>query len=254
VLVKLWDFVRTQVGTAPGIEAMARQASDSSEAVWKILKEKGVKAGEQELWGHLSNVRGYLGEALAFTDRAVLADRDAALAAAQDIAKRLGPGHDAVWLTQVENGIRYTDNGEGPDALILIRNATTGEAFVHTAYQVKAARSSSAFPQSVNDVYREAGVFRAGGWEPGRATVTFSPPGQEREVTLRLTESAQVQRRAVVVNFSGATNQEVGALKAAGFIVDEKVLGMSVDQATHLAVSMQQAAVREGLASGRLKP
>ena len=220
------------------------------------MKKKGVKAGEQELWGHLSNVRGYLGEALAFTDKAVLADRDAALAAAQDIAKRLGPGHDAVWLTQVENGIRYADGGEGPDGvLILIRNATTGEAYVHTAYQVKAARSSSGFPQSVNDVYREAGVFRAGGWEPGRGMVTPGclgagtrggpAPHGER------TGAAACGRCELR---SGATNQEVGALKVAGFIVDEQVLWMSVDQATHLAVSMQQAAVREGLASGRLKP
>jgi hypothetical protein len=115
------------------------------------------------------------------------------------------------------------------------------------------ARKSEAFPQSVNDWYRENGVFKKGGWEFGDGTVTFTLPGQEQEVTLRIAESSAVERRAVIVNFKGAANEEVSALTDAGFVVDEKRLGMSVDQATHLAVSMQQAAIRDGLASGRLK-
>jgi hypothetical protein len=254
VLVKLWDYVGTALGkNSPFIEEMARDAAARAEAVLKILREKGVKLGQAELWGHLSNVRGLLGEGLALADKAVIADRDLAFAAAQATAKRLGPGHDVVWLTQVENGIRYADRGAGPDAMILIRNNATGEAYIHTAYQVKAARKSEAFPQSVNDWYRENGVFKQGGWEFGDGTVTFTLPGQEQEVTLRIAASSAVQRRAAIVNFTGATNEEVRALTDAGFVVDEKRLGMSVDQATHLAVSMQQAAIRDGLTSGRFK-
>jgi hypothetical protein len=247
-LVKLWTNFMNQVGIgSPGLRSAREYATEYASQVLGVLEDTAKSASQKrkELMGVLVNVRSRLGEAYALTSRVVRADLDLEVAAAQEIAKRLGPGHQVVALTQLEHQIKYLDRNEGPDAVVLIIAPDGKKAYIKAVVQVKSAEKSKAIAQSIGDAHREVGSLGRGERDPGLSILEVTLPGETKPTAFALTSHPQVERRAIIVNATDAKipKKDRDALTGAGFVVNERKIDMTVDQQTHLAITVMDAAV-----------
>jgi hypothetical protein len=247
-LVKLWTHFVNQVGLGSrGLHEACEYATKKASQVLGVLtaQAKGSRQSRQELMGVLVNVRSRLGEAYALTSRVVRDDLEAEVAAAQEIAKQLEPGHKVVVLTQLEHQIKYVDRNEGPDAVVLIIAPDGKTAYVKAAVQVKTAEKSKAIDQTIGDTRREIGGLGRGARDPALSHLEVTLPGETDATVFALTSHPQVERRAYIVN---ATDSEIPpidkrTLEGKGFVVTERKLDMTVDQQTHLSIMVMQASV-----------
>jgi hypothetical protein len=246
--VKLWTHYVNQVGLGSrGLHEACEYATKKASQVLGVLtaQAKGSRQSRQELMGVLVNVRSRLGEAYALTSRVVRDDLEAEVAAAQEIAKQLEPGHKVVVLTQLEHQIKYVDRNEGPDAVVLIIAPDGKTAYVKAAVQVKTAEKSKAIDQTIGDTRREIGGLGRGARDPALSHLEVTLPGETDATVFALTSHPQVERRAYIVN---ATDSEIPpidkrTLEGKGFVVTERKLDMTVDQQTHLSIMVMQASV-----------
>jgi hypothetical protein len=194
----------------------------------------------QALRGYLVNVRGYLAEGYALLNKVWKGVVDTRLQEAEAIASKLGPGHEVHYLTQLDNGIHINVSGaQGPDALIVIVNRKTKQAYIHTFAQVKAARTSKAIGQTVKDQLRLAGE-QINTLVP---RLEFTLNGKLQHLTIDW--HPLVEESIYVINAAGSRipKADLDDLKRLGRAVTELELDISVDQFTRLAVSMLEAAL-----------
>ncbi len=193
----------------------------------------------QALRGYLAKIRGELGEGYALLNKVWKGVVVSRILEAQRIASKLGPGYEVHYLTQLDNAIKVNQL-EGPDALIVIINRKTKQAFFHTAAQVKTARTSEAVGQSVNDLLRSAGEQR----NTLVPTCEFTLNGRREIFTLGGHPLVETNRYIINATGSRIPAADLNVLQRLGHAVTEIELDMSVDQFTSLAISLLEAALK----------
>jgi hypothetical protein len=246
-LRRLWAHFQRVV--PPSSAAMARAAevaAERADAVSAILRDRRLTPAERTaaVWGHLSKVRGELGEGYALGNVPWRRLRDAERARVEAIAARLGPGLDVLSLTQLEHGVRI-NGSEGPDAVIVIVNRKQGVAYDPLRVQVKTADTSEAVDQTINDVLRSAGLEARTGPLP-TVVYEFRATSDGPIEHFVLSAHPDVETRNVIINAADASlpYADMARLRGMGLTVSEQTLDLSVEQFTHLAVSLMETALK----------
>jgi hypothetical protein len=138
-----------------GLSLYAIPVQDSCECLlceFAVSEFSAAQAGNKSaLLGHLSSMRGYLGEACALLACVWRAKHRSALQEAKAIVRKMGPDYEVLPLSQLENNIRLSLK-EGADQMIVIINRKRGEAITFLSAQVKTANTSEEVEQTINDV------------------------------------------------------------------------------------------------------
>ncbi|WP_369133612.1 hypothetical protein [Modestobacter sp. I12A-02662] len=243
-LQRLWSRLEAASESARSIQAAADAAAERAPAILKVLRERGLTSQQRlsQIWGHLSGIRGPLGEGYGLGNRVWLARRAEEMARARALAAAMGPGHTVEYLTQVANNLQVNGR-EGPDAMLLIVDQRARRTYNSMRAQVKVAAVSEGAQQSGNDVLRSLGV--ESGRVPVPATVTYTPGPGETPVTLLLSSHPEVRTRLHLINAAGSRIPEadIHALREFGFAIDELQLDLTVTHFTHLALSVAESAL-----------
>ena len=255
-LAKLWNsFLRVASLTSPSVLSAAKVAAKRCAGVAQILARKGplTETEFSQLWSHLSKVRGELGEGYAFGTQRFLRERDKELARASAIALKLGPGHEVKYVTQLEHSIKI-NGAEGPDAMVLVFNRKTGQMYDPTRIQVKTAAHSEGVEQSIRDGFRSAGHERRGIVPVASCELRLTQDGPVEH--FMISSHPDVTTRSLLINAGGAKipREDLEALRSLGMRVDELDVGMNIEQFTHLAISLMEAALDTAKAAAKAAP
>jgi hypothetical protein len=237
-LIELWERIYAVKQAHAGIERAAAIAAARATVMRRLLS-----AGETErLWSHLFKVRGELGEALALHAPEWLVRREQELDRARRLAYRMGPGHQAVYLTQAENGLRL-NRAEGPDALVAIINRRERRIFDVARGQVKVALESEGAIQHVNDIFRRVGLERNRTLSSAFYEFPLTPGGQPQIFVAAA--HPDVTTRLYLMNAAGGHTApaDLELLRTFGMAVDEIGMGWTVNQLTHGAISLAESAI-----------
>lgn len=232
----IWRHFRKVVSPS---SSSVRSALDYLAAHQAEIKDAARVRNLQALWGYLAKIRGELGEGYALLNKVWKGVVDSRIQEAERIASKLGPGHEVHYLTQLDNAIKVNEL-EGPDALIVIINRKTKQAFFHTAAQVKTARTSEGVGQSVNDLLRSAGEQRY----TLVPTCEFTLNGKREIFTLGGHPLVETNRYIINATGSRIPSGDLYVLQSLSHAVTEFELDMTVDQFTLLAISLLEAALK----------
>jgi len=243
-LYKTWELFTAVVSlNSPEVRAAMRSAADDAAEVKNLLRNKKLPAvlRIQKLNGYMVKVRGALGEGYALLSKIWLKEKDVLLADANRIAASLGPGYEAHYVTQLEHAI-LLNGKEGPDALIVILNRETKEAILHTSAQVKTAKVSEAIEQTINDQLRGIGQEADKLFPLGSLELRL---GKNSEAFV-LSARGKIPVNRYIMNAAGGRlpAKDIRLLEELGGKVTEIELDMSVDQFTHLAITIMEAALK----------
>lgn len=207
---------------ADGLRAAARAAVKGDASSWR---------------GHVSVVRGLLGEGYALFSPVWRATHLAAMKEARAAAKHLGPDWQAMAVSQLENAIRVGAK-EGPDQMILLVNRATRppQAVTYLSAQVKSAKTSEAVKQTLSDV-----LVR----ELKGGLLDLNVGGEH--MVFQLVHHHTVQARRYILNTADSRipAADLEALDRAGIEIGEHLLDISTEQLTQLTIRM----INHGLAA-----
>jgi hypothetical protein len=183
------------------------------------------------LLGHLSSIRGLLGEAYALLSPVWRARHRATLKEAKKLARKLGRDYEVLAISQLKNKI-FLSGKEGADQMILIVNRTKKppEAITFLSAQVKTADKSEAIAQTLNDVFTR---------ELNPAGLLECVVGKQQEV-FKLVQHEAVTAQRYILNAAESyiPPTDLALLRKKGVQVSEVVLDMSVSQFSVLAIQM----------------
>jgi hypothetical protein len=244
-LKRLWQRYRSVPGGPAGMLKAAGIAGERAQPMQAILRRRGLGVAQRQsqLWGHLSKIRGELGEGYALGNKVWFTHRADQLARARGLANRLGPGHTVEYLTQAEHGLRL-NGAEGPDAIVAIVNRAEKRLYDTMRAQVKVAEIGEGAAQSANDVLRSIGQERRGAQALSRYEFRLTPSGPAE--AFALSSRPEVTTHLYLINAAGGRTpaRDLAELKALGLPITTIALDMSVTQFTHLAVSMAESAIK----------
>lgn len=244
-LKQLWE----RFSALPGADAAALQAgelaADFAPDMRAILRNRSVRLSrrQSQLWGYVSQVRGLLGEGYALLSPVWLKHLADEMARVRRIAYRLGPGHTVEYLTQMEHGLRL-NGAEGPDAIIAIVNRAEKVIYDPMRAQVKVASISEASAQSSNDLLRRVGQERRGEFSSGWYEFRPSASGQSKAFVVR--SRPDVAANLYLINAGGGRNpaEALADLRAMNQSVTELWFDFTVQQMSHLAISLSESAIK----------
>lgn len=228
-----------------GLLKAAALAADQAPSIRTLLRGRGVRGAMRQsaLWGHVSSIRGALGEAHALADKAWLELLDQEYLRALNLAADLGPGWEVRYLTDAANQL-LLNGKQGPDAVLTLVNHATREMVDVTRAQVKIAKVAESADQSVNDVWRLIGEERAAAsGMPATYTVTLDGSVQTFTAVMR----PSVVPRIVLLNPAGSRIPvaDLDMLRRLGLPVDEIQLALTVRQYNHLTISLIESAIKK---------
>lgn len=245
-LYKTWRLFTDVVSpNSPAVQSAMRDAAKYAPEVKEILRDTKLTAAlrTQKLNGYMVTVRGKLGEGYALLSQMWLKEKDVLLADANRFAESLGPGYEARYVTQLEHAIVV--NGarkEGPDALIVILNREDKIAILHTSAQVKTAKVSEAIEQTINDMSRSIGQEKDKLFLLGSLELRLGKNSEQ--FVLSAHGKLPVNRYIMTAAGGRLPAKDIKWLVELGDLVTEIVLDMSVDQFTHLAITIMEAALK----------
>jgi hypothetical protein len=221
-----------------GVRDAATYAAQHSDKIKKLLKDGKLT---QELWGYLVKIRGALGEDYALGNAVWHKKRDELLGEAAKHALQMGDGYEVRYLTQLDHGIKL-NGGEGPDALIAIIHPDKKEIYFYATVQAKTADTSEALTQIVDGIARSGG--KKGAAAVPVATVNLNLDGDL--MVLTASRNSSFTESFYLINASESTipTNDLLLLQQSGIRATELQLDMTVDQFTHLALDVMEAAAK----------
>lgn len=230
-ILKHFDEVKPQ--DSPAIDKAGAYIRDNFDSIKKAVQAAKV-GNNAALLGHLSNVRGYLGEAYALLSPIWREKHWSELQSAKALARKMGSDYEVLSLSQLENNIHLSGK-EGADQMIVIINSKRNEAYTFLSAQVKTADVSEAVDQIINDVINRE----------------LNPKGllefeyQKKFYALSLAQHELVSAQRYILNSaeSRIPGPHLQLLKKYGILVTEITLDMSVSQFSLLSIKM----IEEGL-------
>ena len=235
----IWNtFRRYAPLQSAGVRAAAEYAAQNARKIKTLL---GNGKMTSELWGHLVAIRGHLGEEYALANRIWRSKTDDLIRDAESYAKDLGKGYEVHYLTQAEHNIQL--NGlEGPDAVVAIIHPDTKEFYFYATIQVKTADTSKGLHQIADGLARTAGKKGAGGAMVPNVSLIL----EGEEVAFTAARNPAFTETFYIINAaeSSIPVDDVRLLGEYGIHATELQLDMSVDQFTHLALDIMEAAAK----------
>ena len=218
---------------SPAVVKASAYIRDNADSI-RSAAQAAQKGNKAALLGHLSSVRGLLGEAYALLSPVWRTRHRRALREARKLARKLGPDYEVLAISQLENKISLSLK-EGADQMILIVNRKKQEAITFLSAQVKTAETSEAVAQVLNDVFKRE-LSPAG-------LLEFVYEGQPQAFKLVQHEAVTARRYILNAAESRIPGADLDLLRKLGVQVSEVVLDMSVSQFSLLAIRM----IEEGL-------
>ncbi len=234
--LKLYKRFEKLVGPdSPAVVKASAYIRDNADSI-RSAAQAARQGNKASLLGHLSGVRGLLGEGYALASPVWRGRFRAALKEAKKVARDLEPGWEALPLSQLQNEIRLATK-EGADQIIVLINRTKqpNEAIIFISAQVKTAETSQAVTQVIHDVF--AREIRPG-------LLEFVYRGQPQAFKLVQHEAITARRYILNAAESRIPGVDLDLLRKLGANVSEVVLDTSVSQFSLLAIHM----IEDGLA------
>jgi hypothetical protein len=244
-LIQLWKRFAAVSGVDLARLRAAETAAKFAPAMSRILRDHtlGTVAARQALWGHISPVRGLLGEGYALASPVWTERLTIEIARANELAYRLGPGHAVEYLTQLEHGLRLNGR-EGPDAIVAIVNRGEKVMYDPARVQVKVASRSEAAVQGFGDEVRRVGQERDRELSSAWYEFSSSLSGSLEAFVVR--SRPDIAPSLYLINAGGGRTPiaDLAALRALSRSLTEIWLDFTVSQMTHLAISLCESAIK----------